>query len=127
MDLTGDYRLTSLKRVEKIPVGIDAFVFRLVGRFKSRRSVIWRILRTARKIDSLGRSLSEKSDAELKGRIEGLAALLKRPVNDSTLCEAFALMQEAAFRTMGYRPYVEQIAGALCVPRCAACRVCRAM
>ena len=66
MDLTGDYRLTSLKRVEKIPVGIDAFVFRLVGRFKSRRSVIRRILRTARKIDSLGRSLSEKSDAELK-------------------------------------------------------------
>lgn len=117
MDLTGDYRLTSLKRVEKIPVGIDAFVFRLVGRFRSRRSVIRRILRTARKIDSLGRSLSDQSDAELKGRIEGLAALLKRPVKDSTLCEAFALMQEAAFRTMGYRPYVEQIAGALCLYR----------
>ena len=25
MDLTGDYRLTSLKRVEKIPVGIEAY------------------------------------------------------------------------------------------------------
>ena len=115
MDLTHDYRLTSLKHVEKIPVGIDAFVFRLKGRFKSRSSIIRKMLKTARKIDGQSKNFSTKNDAELKERIVHLSDLFKRPVTDSVLREAFALMQEAVVRTMGYRPYVEQIAGALCL------------
>lgn len=117
MGLTLDYRLTCLKRVDKIPVGIDAVMFRLKGRFKSRKSVIRRILKMARSIDRDGRSLSGIPDTELKKKIENLSLQFKRPVDEKTLCAALSMMQEAVVRTMGYRPYVEQLAGALCLYR----------
>ena len=39
MNLADNYRLTSVKKLEKIPTGIDAAVYRLSGKFKGRASV----------------------------------------------------------------------------------------
>ena len=58
MNLTENYRLTSLKRIKKIPTGADAMVYRFVGMFKERSSVRRKTLRTARKIDAIGKELS---------------------------------------------------------------------
>ena len=113
MNLTENYRLTSLKRVKKIPTGLDAFVYRLVGKFKERSSVRRKLLRTARKIDAMGKSFASLEASELKKRLADIREKFKRPVKDDVLAEAFALVQEVVLRVLGYRPYVEQIAGAL--------------
>ena len=113
MNLTDNYRLTSCKQVKKIPTGLDALVFRMVGRFKGRRGELRRLLRDARLIDKLGRSYSGLSDAMLRGKLDGLQNCFRRNPDRDSLMNAFALVQEAVARTLGYRPYVEQVAGAL--------------
>lgn len=117
MNLTDNYRLTSCKQVKKIPTGLDALVFRMVGRFKGRRGVLRRLLRDARLIDKLGRSYSGLSDAMLRGKLDGLQNWFRRNPDRDSLMNAFALVQEAVARTLGYRPYVEQVAGALALYR----------
>ena len=117
MNLTDNYRLTSCKQVKKIPTGLDALVFRMVGRFKGRRGVLRRLLRDARLIDKLGRSYSGLSDAMLRGKLDGLQNCFRRNPDRDSLMNAFALVQEAVARTLGYRPYVEQVAGALALYR----------
>lgn len=117
MNLTDNYRLTSCKQVKKIPTGLDALVFRMVGRFKGRRGVLRRLLRDARLIDKLGRSYSGLSDAMLRGKLDGLQNRFRRNPDRDSLMNAFALVQEAVARTLGYRPYVEQVAGALALYR----------
>lgn len=113
MNFNENYRLTSLKRVRKIPTGFDAFLLGLYGKFKSRRSVLWKILRTARKIDRTGVDFRDYTDAHLQSEIHSISEQFKRKANDTTLQKAFALICEVIYRKMGFRPYVEQIAGAL--------------
>ena len=106
MNLTDNYRLTSLKRVKKIPTGLDAFLLGLYGKFKGRRTVLWKILRFARAVDRLCSDYKGLSDSELKARIRDVGDAFRRKVDDATLkCEAAA-------RKMGFYPYIEQIAGA---------------
>lgn len=117
MNLTDNYRLTSLKRVKKIPTGIDAFLLGLYGRFKGRRTVLWKILRFARAVDRLSPEYKELSDSDLKTQIRNLSVSFRRRVDDSTLKQAFAMVREATARKMGFYPYVEQIAGAYALYR----------
>lgn len=113
MNLTENYRLTSLKRLKKIPTGADAVVYRFVGMFKERSSVRRKTLKTARKIDAIGKEFSSLESSELRKKIIVIREKFKRPVRDDVLAEAFAIVQESVARVLGYRPYVEQIAGAL--------------
>lgn len=117
MNLTENYRLTALKHVKKIPTGLDAFLLGMYGKLKGRRTVLWKILRMARKIDCIGIPFREYTDAHLQSEIHKVSDLFKRKVDDETLQNAFALVCEVVFRKMGFRPYVEQIAGALALYR----------
>ncbi|WP_294957122.1 hypothetical protein [uncultured Fibrobacter sp.] len=112
MNLTDNYRLTSLKHVKKIPTGLDAFLLGLYGKFKGRRTVLWKILRFARAVDRLCSDYKGLSDSELKARIRDVGDAFRRKVDDATLKCAFAMVREAAARKMGFYPYIEQIAGA---------------
>lgn len=112
MNLTDNYRLTSLKRVKKIPTGLDAFLLGLYGKFKGRRTVLWKILRFARAVDRLKSEYQKLSDNDLKVQIRNVSESFRRRVNDAILKQAFAIVREAAARKMGFYPYVEQIAGA---------------
>lgn len=112
MNLTDNYRLTSLKRVKKIPTGLDAFLLGLYGKFKGRRTVLWKILRFARAVDRLKPEYQKLSDNDLKVQIRNVGESFRRRVDDATLKQAFAMVREAAARRMGFYPYVEQIAGA---------------
>ena len=112
MNLTDNYRLTSLKRVKKIPTGLDAFLLGLYGKFKGRRTVLWKILRFARAVDRLKSEYQKLSDNDLKALIRNVGESFRRRVDDATLKQAFAMVREASARRMGFYPYVEQIAGA---------------
>ena len=112
MNLTDNYRLTSLKRVKKIPTGIDAFLLGLYGKFKGRRTVLWKILRFARAVDRLSPEYKDLTDSDLKILIRNLSESFRRRVDETILKQAFAVVREAAARKMGFYPYVEQIAGA---------------
>ena len=113
MNLTENYRLTSLKRIKKIPTGLDALVLRLSGKIKERSSIRRKLLRTARRIDRMSQELVGLETSEIRKRLSVVRERFKRPVKDEVLNEAFALVQESAFRILGYRPYMEQMAGAL--------------
>lgn len=113
MNLTDNYRLTTLKHVKKIPTGLDAFVLGLAGAFKRRPSVRGHILKFAAKINAESAKYSGMDSSEFRKNLRLVRDKFKRPVTDADLAMGFALVQEAAFRTLGYRPYVEQIAGAL--------------
>lgn len=117
MNLTDNYRLTSLKHVKKIPTGLDAFLLGLYGKFKQRPGVLCGLLKFARSVDKLVATLSTLSDNELQSKIEIISIKFKRRINDEILRQAFALVCEVVFRKMGFRPYVEQIAGALALYR----------
>lgn len=112
MNLTDNYRLTSLKRVKKIPTGLDALLLGLYGKFKGRRTVLWKILRFARAVDRQKSEYQKLSDNDLKALIRNVSESFRRRVDDATLKQAFAIVREAAARKMGFYPYVEQIAGA---------------
>ena len=113
MNLTDNYRLTTLKHVKKIPTGLDAFVLGLAGSFKRRPGVCHYILKFAAKINAESAKYSGMELQELRRNLLFIRDKFKRPVTEADLAKGFALVQEAAFRTLGYRPYVEQIAGAL--------------
>lgn len=112
MNLTDNYRLTSLKRVKKIPTGLDALLLGLYGKFKGRRTVLWKILRFARAVDRQKSEYQKLSDNDLKALIRNVSESFRRRVDDATLKQAFAIVREASARKMGFYPYVEQIAGA---------------
>lgn len=112
MNLTDNYRLTSLKRVKKIPTGLDAFLLGLYGKFKGRRTVLWKILRFARAVDRLKPEYQKLSDNDLKVQIRNVSESFRRRVDDAILKQAFAIVREASARKMGFYPYIEQIAGA---------------
>lgn len=113
MNLTDNYRLTSLKSVKKIPTGLDAFVLSLSGKIKGRSGVRNRLLKMARKIDLESKKLVICTNSVFHSKMRLLRDKFKTPVTDEDLVQGFALVQEAVSRTLGYRPYVEQLAGAL--------------
>ena len=113
MNLTENYRLTSLKRIKKIPTGLDALVLRLSGKIKERSSIRRKMLRIARRIDRMSQELTALKESEIRKRLSVIREKFKRPVEEDVLADAFALVQESVSRILGYRPYVEQIAGAL--------------
>ncbi len=107
------YHLTATKKVTPFLEGIDAFGYTLSGKWKRRKKVLRKLLKEAKEIDTLiDRTLS---DEELKRRVLKMKSHFRRRGKDDSayLHETLALLQEAAYRTLGLRPYPVQIAGAL--------------
>ena len=117
MNITDNYRLTSLKHIKKIPTGLDAFALGLYGKFKGRNGVLRKILRFARKVDRLRPEFKDLSDGELRSKIRSVSELFRRRPDDEAIKRAFALVREAVKRKMGFCPYVEQVAGAYALYR----------
>ena len=104
MNLTDNYRLTTCKQVGKIPTGLDAVVFRMVGRFKGRRGVLRRLLKDAAIIDKKSRSFLGMDNSILVNHIAQVRNELKRRPDRDTILKSFAIVQESVSRTLGYRP-----------------------
>lgn len=86
-----------------------------IARLRARPGVF---LRRASAIDALRAEIESLSDARLRERLCEVRAVFRAGRDaDADLDAAFAMVREAAFRTLGQRPYVEQLAGALALAR----------
>ena len=93
MNLTDNYRLTTCKQVKKIPTGLDALLYRMVGRFKGRHGVLVRLLKDAIKIDKESLNYSKFGDSLLQSRMSTVRQQLRCRFEKETLLTAFALVQ----------------------------------
>jgi preprotein translocase subunit SecA len=70
------------------------------------------------KIDKVGKALTERPDAELQERAGALREKARDGASpDSLLPECFALTREAAWRTVGMRPFDVQVLGGIALHR----------
>lgn len=96
----------------------DAAARRAMGPIARLRARPAGLLRRASLIDALRAEIESLSDARLRERIaEAREAFRAGRDADTDIGPAFALVREAAFRTLGQRPYVVQLAGALALAR----------
>ncbi len=99
----------------KIHAGADAFFNDLLGVCK-RKSFS---LATARRDAAAALDMAEKaaclSDADLEGRIAESRESVRLGAGGAAVLAALALASEAASRTLGIRPYVEQLMGAMLI------------
>jgi preprotein translocase subunit SecA len=117
--LNENYRLTTIHKPGKIPKGIDARVYRFMGAFKGRRSELKKCLRASIIIDQKSLAHQNLSEERLRNELLVCREQFRRhgkQVNES-IGDALALIQEAVMRVMGFRPFVEQLTGALMLYR----------
>jgi preprotein translocase subunit SecA len=116
---TEDFRLTSIKPTQEIPTGMDAALYKAVGRYRSRGSIAKGILQEAEAVQaraSAWRDLSQPALGEALGAMRGKLLRETDPARE-IVAEALSLAAEAAFRSLGIRPYSVQLAGALAMYR----------
>ncbi|MEN9353429.1 MAG: hypothetical protein RL318_754 [Fibrobacterota bacterium] len=113
--INDDFRLTDLNRRPKISKGLDALLSRTTGRFKGSRRKQRRILALAGRIDETSREYADWSQDRLQTELSHVrsAFRLRGEQSREALPKAMALIQESVQRTLGYRPYVVQLAGVL--------------
>jgi len=114
-----NFRLTALQKRPKLTKGIDAVLSRLFGRLRGNRWVLKGIIAQAQEIAKQSAEHSGLDNNALQRELSSMRIRFRR--GGKALAEArkpaLALIQEAAFRTVGFRPYCEQIAGALALER----------
>jgi preprotein translocase subunit SecA len=117
--LNDDFRLTALHRRPKPTKGIDAWLERQWGRRKGGRRAVAAILAQAEGIERESRVRSSLSDGQLRRELSTIRDVFRRGGRgvDDRRPEALALVCEAVHRTLGFRPYAVQIAGALALEK----------
>jgi preprotein translocase subunit SecA len=113
--IASQYRLTTIKHRKKIPEGLDGLVCRIAGRIGSRSGIVARLLKEAETIQEMVGQFQTLSDRNLKKKLRAYRGEFQRrksPGGD-ILYPAMALIHEAAFRTLGMRPFPVQTAGTL--------------
>lgn len=114
-NLTSQYRLTAIRHLRKIPAGLDGVLYRMAGRIKSRTSMTRKLMRNAEIIQGQIKEFHDISNRELKEKLTICQRMFQRVKcpGDKLLFSALAMVHEAAFRTLGMRPFTVQTAGAL--------------
>ncbi len=99
---------------KELPKGLDAVwdtCAGMAGRLVPRRK---RFLRRAESICALEKQFTDMSDASLGEKAREFRELFRRGRDEADDLErAFALIREVAFRQLGERPFLVQVAGAL--------------
>jgi len=100
---------------EKLLTGIDAAVHGVWGRYRRRATLLGDLRTRAVTIHSRSLALQALADEPFAAAVTTMAEALNRdPVTArGQLAEALAVLAEAAARTLGKRPYVVQLMGAL--------------
>jgi preprotein translocase subunit SecA len=113
--LTKDYRLTHVTERTKPLSGINASVYKIAGTYQRRNSVCKALLEQAQQIQDTVGSWHEKDTRSLRSALAEFASEFQRRSrgHETILPRALAAIAEAAFRTLGMRPFTVQIAGAL--------------
>jgi preprotein translocase subunit SecA len=117
--LTADYYRTTIKRPSPLYSGLDARLHALIGSVTCGPGMEGEFLATAREIDKLAASWKDLPDRVLRRRlIELKDSFRRRKKGYATLIPAaLSAVREAAYRRVGLRPYIVQLAGALALHR----------
>jgi preprotein translocase subunit SecA len=110
-----EYARTSFRKPEPLLRGIDAGVHSLIGRVQRRASVLDQLRIDAEKIDALHKTVGDLTDGALAKQLLDHRAIFRRGgrAAEHAVVPALAAIREAAYRTMGMRPFVVQLMGAL--------------
>jgi preprotein translocase subunit SecA len=113
--LTDDFRLTATKNSPEILTGLNASVYKLAGRYRRRPSLTDKLMEEAGTVHAAAAVWKEKTDGALRDALHEMSVVFRRGGKkpDEHLPLALGAIMEASFRTMGIRPYVVQVAGAL--------------
>ncbi len=114
---SGTWRmLTARTQSEKLPKGLDAawtLGAGLINRLAPRRRAL---MKHAAEVVALHPRYADMSDAALRAAAIDLREKFLRARQTRTdLINAFAIVREVAFRTIGERPYLVQVAGAIAI------------
>lgn len=117
--ITHEYRLSEFVTPGKVTAGLDAWVDRAAGALKRRRSVLQGLREEAERVDAMSDTFRALSDAALRARLNECRQWFRRQEGESEerLIESLAALREAAERTLGLRPFVVQVMGALALHR----------
>lgn len=115
------YRTLDVAEPGKVTTGLDAFVDRVVGATRRRRSILAQLRSDAEAVDAFGDSFRLLSHGALVEKLADSRAWFRRQGWNSEVelrvPEALALIREAAERQLGLRPFTVQLIGALALRR----------
>lgn len=113
--LTDDYRLTAIKNSSDILTGLNASVYKFIGKYQSRSQITRRFLQDAQQIHAEMPSWNEMTDSALRTALFDMSVVFRRRAKDheAQMQKALCAIMEASSRTLGFRPYLVQTAGAL--------------
>lgn len=116
---TDDYRKTDILVPKPLLSGLDALVYRLVGNHKGRSTVTALMLHEAERIDRDATRWQTLSDEKLQETLAKMRADFRRQKLgfEDLIHDALGAVREAAHRSLGIRPFVVQLAGALALYR----------
>ena len=116
---TDDYRKTDILVPKPLLSGLDALVYSLAGQHKSRSAVTAQVLREAESIDRDASHWQAMSGEQLQEALAEMHANFRRqkPGYEDLMHNALGAVREAAHRSLGIRPYIVQLAGALTLYR----------
>jgi len=115
MNISENYKLTYLKKKPPIPSGLDVIPYSIIGKIKSVKFNRIKYLKKARQIYNQSLSLKDCSDFSLQAQLFAFKEIfrLNHKIGSVDIDQSLSLIQEAIFRIFKFRPFVEQIAGAL--------------
>ena len=97
--------------------GLDSIVHGWIGAYQRRSSTGRQLLQDAEAVDAMAPRFQAMSDHDLSSvLLEYRSVFRRKPKHDAEL-EALAAVREAAYRTVGLRAFVVQLAGALALNR----------
>jgi preprotein translocase subunit SecA len=117
--LARDYWSTRIVVPDKLHQGMDRVTHAIIGLVHRRKAVLREMHLEAERIAEQSLSLKHVSDRRLRDRLEEFRQLYRgqKQGRDAVVSEAFAIITEAAYRTLGLRPFPVQILGGLAMHR----------
>ena len=112
---SAEYHRLSVRRPKQLPKGLDALAQSVTGTVDRHSGRTKRLWAQVAEIQKESEGLESLSDRHLRERLQAHHDAFRRSRGDEPgrVPGALALIQEAAFRTIGLRPYPVQLLGAL--------------
>jgi preprotein translocase subunit SecA len=110
-----EYRTIQYRVPERPLKGLDAAVNGCIGTYQRRPGVLTELKREAEAVDRLAHEYRQLGDFDLQQRLLEFRRIYRRAgkIPETALTCALAAIREAADRSLGLRPFVVQIMGAL--------------
>ncbi len=115
MTATDEYRRCQVTEPPELTEGLDRTVEGWIGMARRRGGILRRLQRQAEETAALEKTFSEMDGAALAASVTKLRAAFRResPERPAPLAEGLALIAEISARTLGMRPRLVQLIGAI--------------